>query len=40
MALRGERFDGHDFVAQAAARGAAGAVIAEAEAQRLTEVID
>lgn len=40
VALRGERFDGHDFVAQAAARGAAGAVIAEAEAQRLTEVID
>ncbi len=28
-ALRGENFDGHDFVAQAAAAGAAGAVVAQ-----------
>ena len=27
VALAGENFDGHDFVAQAAARGAAGAVV-------------
>ncbi len=27
VALRGERFDGHDFVAEAVARGAAGAVV-------------
>ena len=29
VALRGERFDGHDFVAQALERGAAGALVAE-----------
>ena len=27
VALRGERFDGHDFVPEAAARGAAGALV-------------
>ena len=30
VALRGERFDGHDFVVEAAARGAAGAVVSRA----------
>jgi UDP-N-acetylmuramoyl-tripeptide--D-alanyl-D-alanine ligase len=29
LALKGERFDGHDFLAQAAAGGATGAVVAE-----------
>lgn len=29
LALRGERFDGHAFVAQAAERGAAGAIVAD-----------
>ena len=32
VALRGERFDGHDFLAEAAARGAAAAVVAEGRA--------
>jgi UDP-N-acetylmuramoyl-tripeptide--D-alanyl-D-alanine ligase len=32
VALRGERFDAHDFLAEAAARGAAAAVVAEARA--------
>jgi UDP-N-acetylmuramoyl-tripeptide--D-alanyl-D-alanine ligase len=32
VALRGERFDGHDFVAQAMAGGAVGAIVAEARA--------
>jgi UDP-N-acetylmuramoyl-tripeptide--D-alanyl-D-alanine ligase len=32
VALRGERFDAHDFLADAAARGAAAAVVAEARA--------
>jgi UDP-N-acetylmuramoyl-tripeptide--D-alanyl-D-alanine ligase len=40
VALRGERFDGHDFVAEAAVRGAAGAVIMESEAQRLKDTIE
>ncbi len=35
VALRGERFDGHGFVAQAAADGAVGAVIAADEAAAL-----
>ena len=30
VALRGERFDGHDFVAQALAAGAGGAVVPRA----------
>ena len=33
VALTGEHFDGHEFVAQAAARGAAGAVVAGIDAQ-------
>ncbi len=33
VALRGERFDGHDFVAQALERGAAAALVSEARAQ-------
>jgi UDP-N-acetylmuramoyl-tripeptide--D-alanyl-D-alanine ligase len=32
VALRGERFDAHDFLAEAAARGAAAAVVAEGRA--------
>jgi len=32
VALRGERFDGHDFLAEAAARGARAAVVAETHA--------
>ncbi len=35
VALRGERFDGHDFVAQAAADGAAAALVESAWADRL-----
>ncbi|MBI5067715.1 MAG: UDP-N-acetylmuramoyl-tripeptide--D-alanyl-D-alanine ligase [Deltaproteobacteria bacterium] len=34
VALRGERFDAHEFLAQAAAAGAAGAVVSEAWAAR------
>jgi UDP-N-acetylmuramoyl-tripeptide--D-alanyl-D-alanine ligase len=30
VALKGERFDGHDFVAQALAKGAVGAIVADA----------
>jgi len=32
VALRGERFDGHDYLGEAAAKGAAAAVVAEARA--------
>ncbi|MGI6609168.1 MAG: UDP-N-acetylmuramoyl-tripeptide--D-alanyl-D-alanine ligase [Limnochordia bacterium] len=35
VALRGERFDGHDFVGEAAAAGAEGAVIMASEAERV-----
>lgn len=34
FAIEGERFDGHDFVADAFARGAAAAVVAQAQASR------
>jgi UDP-N-acetylmuramoyl-tripeptide--D-alanyl-D-alanine ligase len=36
VALSGERFDGHDFVAQAMGAGAAGAIVADARADQLT----
>ena len=36
VALRGERYDGHDFVAKAAAAGAVGALIDRAHAQAVT----
>jgi UDP-N-acetylmuramoyl-tripeptide--D-alanyl-D-alanine ligase len=36
VALRGERFDGHDFVAQALAAGAAAALVERARASSLT----
>jgi len=36
VALRGERFDGHDFVAQALATGAAAALVERARASSLT----
>lgn len=39
VALKGERFDGHDHVAQAAARGAAGALVSRAVAIDLPQVI-
>ena len=32
VALAGERFDGHDFVAQALARGASAAIVDDAHA--------
>ena len=35
VALSGERFDGHDFVAQAMGAGAAGAIVSDARADRL-----
>jgi UDP-N-acetylmuramoyl-tripeptide--D-alanyl-D-alanine ligase len=37
FAVRGERFDGHDFVAAAVARGAVGAVVARARVASLTD---
>ena len=37
FAVRGERFDGHDFVAAAAERGALGAVIARSHAATLPD---
>jgi len=39
VALSGERFDGHDFVAEAGARGAVGAVVSRAVASPLAQVI-
>ena len=36
VALAGERFDGHDFVAEAFARGAVAAMVAEARAEALS----
>ena len=36
VAIPGERFDGHDFVADALARGAAGAVVREGKVDRLS----
>jgi len=39
VALRGERFDGHEFVAEAAARGAAGAVVSRAVAAPLPQIV-
>jgi UDP-N-acetylmuramoyl-tripeptide--D-alanyl-D-alanine ligase len=39
VALRGERFDGHDFVAQAAERGAAGALVGRRVAAPLPQVV-
>src|SRR5437762_6111662 len=35
VALKGERFDGHDFVSQALAAGAAGAMVAHDRAAKL-----
>ncbi len=39
MALRGERFDGHAFVAGAAGRGAAGAIVEKASDAALPQVV-
>ena len=39
VALRGERFDGHAFVAGAAGRGAAGAVVEKASDEALPQVV-
>jgi UDP-N-acetylmuramoyl-tripeptide--D-alanyl-D-alanine ligase len=39
VALSGERFDGHEFVAQAAARGAAGAVVTRPVAAPVAQVV-
>jgi UDP-N-acetylmuramoyl-tripeptide--D-alanyl-D-alanine ligase len=39
VALRGERFDGHEFVAEAASRGAAGAVVGHPVAATIPQVI-
>jgi len=39
VALRGERFDGHDFVPEARARGAAAALVARAASVALPQVI-
>ena len=39
VALRGERFDGHEFVAEAAARGAAGAVVSRAVAAPVPQIV-
>lgn len=39
VALRGEHFDGHDFVAQAHQAGAAGALVAEAQPSNLPQVV-
>ena len=40
LALTGERFDGHDFLLQAAAQGAAGAVIAAAKTEAALGSLD
>jgi len=39
VALRGERFDGHEFVAQAAARGAAGVLVGRSVAAVAAQVV-
>jgi UDP-N-acetylmuramoyl-tripeptide--D-alanyl-D-alanine ligase len=39
VALKGERFDGHEFLEQARAAGAAGALVSEAQPSRLPQVI-
>ncbi|MGB5103065.1 MAG: UDP-N-acetylmuramoyl-tripeptide--D-alanyl-D-alanine ligase, partial [Steroidobacteraceae bacterium] len=39
VALRGERFDGHDFVPQAAAAGAAGALVARLASTTIAQVV-
>ncbi len=39
IALRGERFDGHEFVAQAAARGAAAALVDERGAEKISDQV-
>jgi UDP-N-acetylmuramoyl-tripeptide--D-alanyl-D-alanine ligase len=39
FALRGERFDGHEFVASAAGRGAAGAVVEKAADAPLPQIV-
>ncbi|HSQ70402.1 MAG TPA: Mur ligase domain-containing protein, partial [Steroidobacteraceae bacterium] len=39
VALSGERFDGHDFVADARARGAVGAVVSRTVDSQLAQVI-
>jgi len=39
FALRGERFDGHAFIAAIAARGAAGAVVEKAGESRIPQVV-
>jgi UDP-N-acetylmuramoyl-tripeptide--D-alanyl-D-alanine ligase len=39
VALRGDRFDGHDFVSEAAARGAAGALVSRAVAAGIAQVV-
>jgi UDP-N-acetylmuramoyl-tripeptide--D-alanyl-D-alanine ligase len=38
VALKGERFDGHDFLAEAHARGAAGALVQRADARELAQI--
>ncbi len=39
VALRGERFDGHEFVPQAAARGAAGALVSRRVAAEVAQIL-
>jgi UDP-N-acetylmuramoyl-tripeptide--D-alanyl-D-alanine ligase len=39
VALKGERFDGHDFLEQARAAGAVGALVSTAQASQLPQVI-
>jgi UDP-N-acetylmuramoyl-tripeptide--D-alanyl-D-alanine ligase len=39
LALRGERVDGHQFVADAAARGAAGAVVSQLQPPALAQIV-
>jgi len=39
VALKGERFDGHDFLEQARAAGAVGALVADAQPSKLPQVI-
>ncbi|MGQ0586634.1 MAG: UDP-N-acetylmuramoyl-tripeptide--D-alanyl-D-alanine ligase [Gammaproteobacteria bacterium] len=39
VALKGERFDGHEFIEQARQAGAAGALVSEAQASNLPQVI-
>ena len=39
VALTGDRFDGHDFVADAAARGAAGAIVSRPVDCALPQVV-